>query len=71
MMKEMHLREYDDNMLDEAKAVFLYCCPDCLAYMNSIGWATWAIWTAISKYSLTTELLFRYISFFFIFLSEG
>ena len=36
----------------EYKAVFLYCSPDCPTHWNGIGWATWAIWTAIKKYSL-------------------
>ena len=29
------------------QAVLFYCCPDCpscQAYLNSIGWVTWAIW---------------------------
>ena len=30
-------------------AVFLYCCPDCLAHLNNIGWATWAVWAAIKN----------------------
>ena len=32
-------------------SVFLYCCPECpscLAHLNSIGCATWAIWVAIA-----------------------
>ena len=37
------------------EAVFLYCYPhwaSCLTHLNSIGWATWAIWAAKQKYSL-------------------
>ena len=35
-----------------SQAVFLSCCPDCPAHVNSIGWATLAIWAAIKKCSL-------------------
>ena len=36
-----------------SQAVLLYCCLYCPSYpthLNSIGWTTWAIWTAIKKY---------------------
>ena len=44
-----------------SSAVFLYCCPaclGCLAHLNSIGWATLAIW-AINKYSFNNSTVER------------
>ena len=44
----------DDHWNTYIGAVFLYCCPNCPScpvHVNSIGWATSAIWTAIEKYS--------------------
>ena len=41
------------------QAVFLYCYPDwpsCPANVIQMAWATWAIWVAIKKYSLSSSL---------------
>ena len=43
------------QMGQETKAVVLYYCPDCPsspANAIQLGQATWAIWTAVKKYSL-------------------
>ena len=40
-----------------SQAAFLYCCLDCpsyLCHLNSIDWATWAVWAATENHSLNT-----------------
>ena len=46
------------STLRDWQAVFHYCypdCPSCLAYLNSIGLATWAVWAAIKKQNLNFQ----------------
>ena len=43
------------------RVVFLYCCPHCPScpvYAVQMGRATWAIWTAINKYSQYDKFLY-------------
>ena len=42
----------------------LCCCPSCPVHLNSIAWETWAIWSAVKKYTLNENqfvLLFRHL----------
>ena len=41
------------------KAAFLYYCPhrsSLPVHLNSISWATWAIWAALKKFSIKLQL---------------
>ena len=44
--------------------VFRCCCPYCPNYPANViqmGWATWAIWAAINKYSQCSQLQNKYL----------
>ena len=42
------------------QTVFLSCCPDYRSYpahLNSIGWATWAVWAAVKDYNVRFSIV--------------
>ena len=58
-----HLREKENslttmNVYPLFVAVFLYYYPDCSscrAHLNRNGWATWAMWATIQKYTISDK----------------